>query len=91
MSKINIGYLSVILGSLTLSFELFALQIIMILGQGLALGPIKYSPIEFLFEPVVVVGLLLTLAVIIYGANTISCEKEKKQAHEAHGDGPPVS
>lgn len=71
MKKSIVGWLGIILGTLVLSIEFYALHFLHMfaLANGFEwLGALKDTAIEYLFEPVICIAFLLTVSVIIISA-----------------------
>jgi len=77
MNRLSLGGLSIILGCLILSMELFGLKIIQ--GFDMVKGSWHTNPFSYAEEVPVALALWITVAVIIYGSWTVFIELKKQK------------
>lgn len=77
MKKVELGSIAVIFGGLLLSLELYGLKFILLMERisGVAW---RESPLDYLQEPNVILAILITIGIIIYGVALIIIDKLSK-------------
>jgi len=74
LKKAKIGSIAVILGGLLLSLELYGLKFFLLVER-MSGVPWRESPLDYLQEPNVILAMIITCSIIIYGMTLIIIDK----------------
>jgi len=76
---ICIGIITIILGLMLLSIQLYSLKFINILEILAGLPVLTESPLIYMKEPVIYISIIIDLIIIIIGIGIIFCGKSRKK------------